>query len=409
MSGESHIETDEHGVQHSVIGASSMSRVEKCPKSVQYHKELLKTGWKGKSSVWAKKGTAVHALVEWALMNPKKALMGWQGKTHKDTGHVYTPVDINNVSWVRSVVSEIMSRPEWEGAELMVEKKLQLTSISEDAFGTTDIVLVIPFDKALILDYKDGTGKVETKGNRQLAYYGIGLQDEFVVNEIYAGILQPNISKKMDPIEVISESDLEDERVRLLATINRTEDPNEEPCKGSHCHWCPAKEAGVCPLHEKEEKQTTENLLLPTVVETEVEDDLSVNIRSLIAAKDLTPEQRSMVLMNMKAIEEWLESVYNYSLATFEESPTPNFMITEGREGNRKWNSDAEEELKKLGIKDSYLYDTKLTSPTNLEKRMGAEFGKVEHLVERAEAKKKLVAISESAGKLPKQRKTRGE
>jgi hypothetical protein len=395
MQKQDHIETDEHGVAHSVIGASSMSRIEKCPASVRLHKALLKAGYKQKSNEHSKRGTAVHTLIE-LYLSTNWPLASFE-PVHAQTGYVYTQEDLDNVKWVKAIVENYQNMPEWAEAELMLETRVQLSSVHPEAFGTTDIALVIPFEKALILDYKNGTGPVETQGNRQLAYYAIGLQDAFSVDKVECGILQPRVSKTMAKTEVLSCHDLEDERARLASVIAATEDDRVQPCKGEHCHWCPAKDAHTCPEWPK---QSLGDLLLDTTAVEEVRPAMPFIVEGLIPAKDMTPDMRAMVLHNTDAIKRWLEEVNEYCVENFDAEPTPGFSIALGREGVRKWAEGAEGALKVQGVKESYLYDTVLVTPTQLEKRMGAAFKKLpENLIVRSEGKKKLVANTDSVVK----------
>lgn len=399
-------EIDEHGVEHSVIGASSMYRVEMCPRSVSLHRELLKTGWKSKSSDAANKGTAMHHFIEEMFtqdLDPDEM----QGTFHAPTKYTLTKADCANLKWVKKQIEKIRKDPEWEDAELKLETKLHLSSVHEGAFGTNDIALVNPFGRAYLLDYKDGTSKVGTIGNRQLAYYGVGLQDEDGCYEVVTSILQPNVTKTVEQYVLTSET-LEEERVRLKDAIEKAMDPNAPLCEGSHCFFCPAKQARTCPLILEKEKQEKESLLLPVKEEEGPEwTPVKLDSASLTPVDELTDQQRATLLVNKKLLEDYLKQVYDYSMQIFEDHPLKGFTITEGRQGNREWVSGAEDHLKGL-VKDEILFEIKLASPTLLEKRLGSDFVKIpSDLVLRKEGQKKLVAIADPATPKLKKPKTK--
>lgn len=391
------VEVDEHGVAHSIIGASSLSRVDACPGSVHLHKELLKTGWKGKSSPAAAMGTAVHHFVEQMFLQDLDP-MTMDGLFHGPTKYTLTKNDCKNLKWVKQQVEKARKRPEYKDAELMLETKLPLSSVHPESFGTTDIALVNPFGKALLLDYKNGTSKVIAKGNRQLAFYGIGLQDTYGVTDIETGILQPNVCKTVES-SLLTVDDLEEERVKVRATIDKAMAPDAPLSMGGHCFFCPAKQAKTCPLQAEAQKKESESLLLPTTVEEDTAlewEPVKIDSNSLLHPSQLSDKQRAQLLINKKLLEDYLKQVYDYSLKTFDSAPLKGFTVAEGKLGNRTWSEGAEEKLKEL-VREDFLYETTLASPTLLEKRLGSEYAKVSDLVVRKEGSKKLVAIAEPA------------
>jgi hypothetical protein len=260
------------------------------------------------------------------------------------------------------------------------------------------------------LDYKNGTAKVDAKGNRQMTYYGIGIQDEFGCTEVHMGILQPNVSKKPVELSLITTDDMETERQRLITTILKAEADQPALNSGSHCFFCPAKQAKRCPKLAEEQKSETEALLIPTDPE-EVDElewlPVKLDSSMLTPPSELSEKQIAQLLINRKIFEDYLKEVYDHAYHTFEEKPIRGFQIVEGRKGARKWTDDAEETLKGL-VKEDYLYDTKLASPTTLSKRLGKAFDEIpSSLITQEPTSSKLVPIAEPRGIKQKTTKTK--
>jgi hypothetical protein len=140
------------------------------------------------------------------------------------------------------------------GAELRIEHKFHLASLHEDLWGTCDCVIVLPFERLIVLDYKHGQGvAVDAEENSQGMMYARGAAEGEDLEDIEIVIVQPRAPHPQGPVRSwnISRTDLftwADEV--LLPAALATNDPNAPLVAGSHCKFCPA--GAVCPEKRRE-------------------------------------------------------------------------------------------------------------------------------------------------------------
>ncbi len=113
--------------------------------------------------------------------------------------------------------------------------------------GKADVVYVNG-ETALILDYKFGRGAVTSApGNHQLAALAILVADNYPeVQVIYAGILQPYLSRKKPELARFDREQVENARRYFINAIKRAYAENPPLAPGAkQCRYCPCSAA--CP------------------------------------------------------------------------------------------------------------------------------------------------------------------
>ena len=240
------------GPAHSLIGASSMSRLIACPASFHLSQQV---GGGGGSSIHAATGTVAHALGEDALTqgySPASQI----GEVVQVDGHEVT-VTAEMAEAVQIYVDEIKRRSagaSWFALETRVcldpyWPPYERPPVS--AFGTADAGIYHAYSQHLdVVDYKNGAGVfVDVTDNPQLFYYAAGMLLEVPgpVLTVDFVIVQPNI-RGQDKIRVHRVTALDVliwvEDV-LKPTIGEAMRPGARISAGKHCQFCPAR-AG-CP------------------------------------------------------------------------------------------------------------------------------------------------------------------
>lgn len=218
---------------HSPIGASSMERWSTCPGSIR-----LSKGIKGRESAYALEGTKAHELAA-TILECELAGQPWHDPD----------ADPEMLEAVMVYVKEVMS--DAKGNKVLIEQRVDLSSLHPGLFGTCDNITFVADKKLLrVRDYKHGQGiSVEAKGNLQMRFYGLGalLSTKFPCEKVELQIVQPRGSHPEGPIrsEIISSFELLEFADELKTAAERTEDPNAPLHAGEHCRFCPA--AGICP------------------------------------------------------------------------------------------------------------------------------------------------------------------
>lgn len=337
---------------HSTLGASSSERWFKCPGSVR-----LSEGLTSKAGKAAEEGTAAHELAEKCLRSKKDALafLGKKFNGFEVTREMASAVQIY-LDHVRRVVEET-------GGELLIEQRFHLKHLHPLLFGTSDVVIKVPFDRVIVMDYKHGMGyAVEVKDNSQLLYYGVGGAYEgdgygdYGTVELH--VVQPRAQHSDGPIRTWS-LDFNtlmkwgrELKIKAIAT-QKKDAPFES---GSHCKWCPA--AGICPaLHS-------------TAVATAKADFAEINPKLPIVER-LTDSQISRVVENADMLRKWLDSVEAYALMKFEKGERIEGLKMVRGKSNRKWKNETEAEeylKKKLGKR---AIRSQLLSPSQAEELLG--------------------------------------
>lgn len=258
---------------------------------------------------------------------------------------------------------DLYKKHEDQGAELLLESDVDLRHEHPDLWGTSDIIVLIPLLKAWVYDYKNGHELVEVredgKINPQLGMYAGDVFQQYMLQEVVLGIIQPNAEHPDGPIRdtVVAHEEMVAFINELAAAAEETES-STTLCAGSWCHWCPAK--GHCPEHAK-----------AAAVELFGDDDVVAAVqedRALIAPEGLTPEAIGKIVLMTPKINAWLKSVnaLAHDLATAGATP-PGLKLVEGRQGNRTWNDDAVATLSCMFDEDD-VYDYKIKSPAQIEK-----------------------------------------
>lgn len=266
--------------KHASLGASSARRWMSCSGSPQM---IKKAGIYEPPSIHAKKGTAVHSVIEdvlgGVLPEPEDAV----GKKYEGI-----EIDVDMAAGARVMVDYVRERIELApGAKLLLEQRVDLGSYAppgEPMFGRTDTAVVdVQAGILEVIDFKNGVGVlVEVDNNPQLRFYCLGTwlslspEEQSAIHTVKTTVVQPNAPHHAGPVRssVISVLDLltwaEELREAALATTR----PNATLVAGEWCRWCSAR--SVCPERNSQKEldafsdfvpDLTPGPLSPTVVE----------------------------------------------------------------------------------------------------------------------------------------------
>ncbi len=236
---------------HATLSPSSAERWISCPASVR----LAETLPQQSESVYAREGTAAHALAE--LMTRRvllgafnssvqydRALANWRKTYPEVTPEVEAEMTEHADAYVAYLRSRLSEHPD---AQLLLEQRVP-TGVP-DSWGTSDAALVSPTFLEIV-DFKYGLGvRVEAQGNPQLRLYGVGALEAFgdllgEVHTVRCTVFQPRLdhvdSEELPASELRAwRDDVVIPRAKLALEPDAPFGPSENACR-----WCPA--SGQC-------------------------------------------------------------------------------------------------------------------------------------------------------------------
>jgi hypothetical protein len=328
---------------HSELSPSNADRWWNCPGSVAACKGLKQT-----ESEYAKEGTCAHEVLERCLKNFELSPFDMIG------------LEIDEIEVTEEMAEAVASAVDFvkgelqKGGDLLVEKKV--TVVSGLVFGTLDVAIIRPFDRAIVIDFKYGKGiLVRADDNYQLLTYLVGIAREYEFDTAELVILQPRVVDGISRWECSREY-FDTYEAEMLRHIELTKEKNALLVPGDWCKFCKAK--ATCPslrgdLSKALSPVTNRELVFPDV-------------------KSLSIDTIVKILDYRDRIEDWLDAVSTHAFGILESGNIiPGYELGKKR-AHRRWKND-EEVLKAFADLGNQLFKVKPISPAQLEKLVGKE------------------------------------
>ena len=348
---------------HAKLNASSAARWMACPGSIRLI-DSLPPDQRDKGSVYARQGTAAHELGERCLHHDLEP-DHWEGDVIEVEDDEFF-VDRDMIDAVQVYLDEVDGRKRgFEDYTCWYEQRVAPFADRDDMFGTADCVIYEPFSTLVVIDYKHGKGvPVEVERNAQAMYYGLGAiqtHDLHDVEEVELVIVQPRAPHTDGAVRtwgLATDELLDWGEGELRPAAERTADPDAPLAAGPHCRFCPAQ--AICPEIPKRAVELAR-----------------VDFEDLGDAKPVLPDENDPVQVS-RALDladimgPWIKAVkaLGHEIA-MRGTDVPGWKLVRGRSGDRTW-TDEDDVRKKLqnkrGIRREDFLETKLISPTQLEK-----------------------------------------
>lgn len=373
--------------KHAELSGSTAHRWIPCPGSIR-----LTRGVKDTKSPAAREGTTAHALGEQILAYWKKtrenirglrqrfkAGMAFKFEDHGEKLEAIATEDMLDAVFIRiEHVLDHASQVSNPTSRVHTEMHVSLERLVRDnMYGTADDVIDRVNSKLLVVtDYKHGFLPVHigttSDPNAQLMYYAAGALDAFDWRhqEVELNIIQPR-SMEVESVQTLEMTSI---LVRewvddvLYPAAFATDAPDAPLVAGEWCRFCPAQ--ATCPAQVK------------LLNEAAGEDFLEVAEREDMPDIPENPVDLARVLRAAGTIDAWLRACEDQAHALLAAGKeVPGFKLVRKR-SNRAWPDVSEPELyrkllragldkKKFSI--DALFDRKLLSPAQLEKRVGKD------------------------------------
>lgn len=337
--------------KHAKLSASSCERWWNCPGSVEACKNIPNP-----PNAYMAEGTVAHGLAEQLLKD-----LDFAYKLEEMIGTVVMQegfeIEITEdmVDAVKEYVHYVLNvKDELSGSVLYLEQRIELTEVDTDMFGTSDCILVVPFQTIHIFDFKYGQGKrVSAWENKQLLYYALGVMMQEDCTTFTVHICQPRVEDGFTSFSGTSD-DIHVFEKELRMKAAEALSPTAPRIPGEWCKntFCPAR-VGCSAL-----SGITRDLVAKDFVET-----TDVRLLSL--------DHIQKVLKYEEVIKDWMAKVRDHAKELMLQGEViPGYKIV-AAQGNAKW---IDEQVIVAEFEDEFgdkLYTKKLVSPAQFEKLAG--------------------------------------
>lgn len=356
------------------------------------------------SSVYAREGTAAHALAELCLKEgiAPEEMVDRTVFVREDKSDAWR-VDDEMARAVEVYLGEVADR--WRpGVEQHVEKRLSLADLDPtypllaQNRGTGDCVVIDAERRRLtVVDLKYGRGVPVPGDSPQLKDYALMGMVSFPIaggwKEVETLVVQPRLADERDRVKSVvhDAADLMTTFLgELVGAMDAALDPDAALTPGDHCRWCPAKT--ICPAvrdralnlardaFESVPPMTSGSLLgpLPTevFVGTVEEPRPAVPSRDVVVLPPgpaLSNDDIATILNRAPIFDLWLTGIKQEAVRRLETgSPIPGYKLV-SRSGNRRWAAEDRnatiDALRQLGLNvGDILTEPALKSPAQVEK-----------------------------------------
>lgn len=340
---------------HSILAASACERWWNCPGAVEAAQEHP-----SKSTVYTAEGSVAHDLAATTLMkewdyDKLSTLIGME-RAH-DEFIIEVTEEMVDAIWIYVEHIRSFLRP---GAVMHIEKKIIIPEIHPLLFATPDCVIIWPYERVMVFDFKYGKGKkVSAWENKQLLYYLMRYYIDEDIEEAEITIVQPRIGDEPVSNFVCSLDALREFKNELAVRAKEAMKPKAPRVAGD---WC---QQSFCPAFQT---CSTANDKAYEIVAKDFEEIQDPDT----ALKSLTMEQIVKVLQNQNFITAWLKKINEYAKElAYQGENIPGYKLVMSY-GNRAWLSEdalvADFEHKH----GSKMYEpAKLKSPAQMEKVIG--------------------------------------
>ena len=339
--------------KHSVLSASTCERWWNCPGSVKACENIPNP-----PNIYMATGTVAHKIAEWSLKpehHTDSFDLNWLGLVMKQDGFE-VPVDEDMIDSIEAYREYVLGIWEKEGRpEMRLEVRVELTEVNAVMFGTTDCVMVVPFKKVIVMDYKNGRGKrVSAWENKQLLYYVLGIMLKEDCNEFEIHICQPGVddgfTSYSGDISFIRsfQKELDEKAKAALA-------PDAPLIAGDWCKgtFCPYRTA--CPALSGKALELVQNdFATPAVVDT------------------LSLEHIVKILQYEDTVKDWMAKVREHAKELMlQGAEIPGYKVVQSL-GHAKWiDPDVIKAEFEAEYGDRIYKPQELLSPAQFEKAVG--------------------------------------
>ena len=361
-------QTDHKARAHALLSASSAHRWLECPPSA-----VANEAYPNQDTVFTNEGTLAHETAEIVtrVRLADHPIEYPDAATHEmiECAHEYADY--------------IEEHKKSNDAIVLLEQRVDFSPWVPDGFGTCDCI-IIQDDTLTIIDYKYGQGvAVSATDNPQMKLYALGAVNDYGiamdVKKVDLHIFQPRLNNiSTDSLTVEELMEWAEKTVKPIA--EKASQGKGKYAPGEHCRFC--QHGGKCRALTK--------------LCTEYLDTHGLRV----ALPVLAPHEVADVLRMEPMVTLWLKKVKEQAMTTLMNGEElPGYKLVEGKLGNRKWVSEhtVYNLLKSKGYSDTEITETKVLSPSQMDKTIGKKkvFELLDEYIERAPGAPTIAPITD--------------
>ena len=340
--------------KHARLSASGSHRWLACPGSIlleeSYPEDVI--------SEYAEYGTAGHQLAQLCLEKERPATL-FEGQVFNESKNFpegFT-VDSEMADAVQVYLDYCNSLGE---GETHIEKRVDFSTYVKEGFGTADFIK-IKDNEIHVVDLKMGKGvKVNATHNTQGMLYALGVvwDSKLADNDlVHIAIVQPRLDHISEWSITVNEL-LTWARDEVKPKAKQAWDGEPIFNPGEYqCRFCKAKP--TCKALAEHSLKTA----MDTFTDIPTEEDLK-------EVNTLTHEEIGALLPRVNTLVNWAKSLEAYAFNELNKGEkVPGYKLVMGRNGNRKWTSEAdiEEKLTRMGLQKEEIYSpAKILTPAQM-------------------------------------------
>ena len=342
---------------HALLSASSAHRWLECPPSA-----VANEAYPDQDTSFTQEGTLAHEVAEIVA----------RAQLFDDPIEYPDAATHEMIECAREYADYIEEHKKSNNAIVLLEQRVDFSPWVPDGFGTCDCI-ILQDDTLTIIDYKYGQGVVvSATDNPQMKLYALGAMNDYGIaieaKKVEMHIFQPRLNNtSTDTLTVDELMEWAEKTVKPIA--EKAVQGKGKYAPGEHCRFC--QHGGKCRALTK---MCTEYL------ETH-------GLR--VALPVLAPHEVADVLRMEPMVTLWLKKVKEQAMTTLMNGEElPGYKLVEGKLGNRKWVNEQTvfNVLKSKGYSDMEITETKVLSPSQMDKTIGKKkvFELLEEYIERA-------------------------
>lgn len=342
---------------HAKLSPSSAARWLSCTASV-----TLEEQFEEKPSEYAAEGTYAHALCELegryaAGQISRQKLTAEKKKIRNDEYHTAECEDAASyyANHIKELICDLKSKSH-EDPVVMFERRLDLSGLVPDCFGTADCIIICG-DTLHVIDFKYGKGvEVSAADNPQMQLYAAGalmlFEPVYDIRQVCMTIIQPRIGN-------VSTAEITDANLRLWC--EEIVKPRAEEALSGHGTFKPSETA--CRFCKAKAECSARAEHFAKLFDEDPEPQL------------VTDARLSELLTATKDMKTWLSEIEAVATSRLMSGQKiPGYKLVESK--TRRQIPDEEAAAKALraaGLADEDIFTVKLAGLTTLEKLLGGK------------------------------------
>ncbi len=226
------------------IRPSSLYAIDACPGRPTMEAAAVNIFGEPEADPAANMGTQAHAITAEAINLWKETQEEWGEIITKACNQAIVekvdPWTVRCIQMCLEFARDLIAKHEIQSDDVLVEEPLGMSDLGMERVGTADLILVIPFEHAIVCDWKfTFLDAGDADDHEQLQAYGISASATFMTDKITVYLFQPRAPKKHRASAASFDAATLRESLawtRSVVARARADNPELKPSYSACCH-----------------------------------------------------------------------------------------------------------------------------------------------------------------------------